>query len=87
MATLTEHKLTTNDNPFNPFTDFDNWFMFDIEKGYDCCSKLDRLSTFTDSMSEQECNNETERAIDALVSLDFTDTYKKVSRNYEIKDE
>ena len=26
--------LTTVDNPFNPFKDFDSWLMFDNEKGY-----------------------------------------------------
>ena len=36
--------LTTIDNPFNPFVDFDNWFLFDIEKDYYTLSKLARLS-------------------------------------------
>ena len=31
---LKEVTATTIDNPFNPFNDFDSWFMFDIEKGY-----------------------------------------------------
>ena len=26
--------ITTKDNPFNYFTDFDNWYAFDEQKGY-----------------------------------------------------
>ena len=28
--------LTTFDNPFDPFEQFNSWFMFDCEKGYNC---------------------------------------------------
>ena len=31
---LNECALTTIDNPYNPFTQFDDWFMFDIEHNY-----------------------------------------------------
>lgn len=31
--------LTTTDNPYNPFTDYDNWRNYDHQKGY-CCEEL-----------------------------------------------
>ena len=34
--------ITTIDNPFDPFEQFTSWFMFDVEKGYNCCSRLMR---------------------------------------------
>ena len=40
-------RITTIDNPYNPFTDYDNWLNFDIEKGYYTCNKLARLSNIT----------------------------------------
>ena len=76
--------LSTYDNPFNPFEQFSDWFMFDIEKGYYSCSKLARLANITDDMSEQEESKEIERAIDELIRLDFTNTYIKVTKNTEI---
>lgn len=70
--------LTTNDNPYNPFENFIEWFMFDTEKGYNTCGKLDRLVKIVDGMSELEKEIEYERAIDTLIKIDPLDLYKKV---------
>ena len=77
----TECKLTTVDNPFDPFEQFNSWFMFDVEKGYDCCGRVARIAQLTDDMSETEYEEEIERAIDEIVKYDFLDIYKKVKRN------
>ena len=75
-----ECALTTYDNPFDPFTQFDSWFAFDTEKGYYTCSRIARLTNITDDMSEVEKNEEIERAIDKLIEIDILDVYKKVKR-------
>ncbi len=75
-----ECALTTYDNPFDPFTQFDSWFAFDTEKGYYTCSRIARLTNITDDMSEVERNEEIERAIDKLIEIDILDIYKKVKR-------
>ena len=72
--------ITTVDNPFNPFEDFNSWFMFDIEKGYYTSSKLARISKVTDDMSQQEELEEIERAIDRLIEIDPLDIYIKVTQ-------
>ena len=74
------YMLTTFDNPFNPFEDFDSWFDFDIEKGYFSCNRLMRIANIADDMSEAEIDDEIERAIDEIIINDITNTYKKVSR-------
>lgn len=75
-----EFMLTTIDNPFDPFEQFDKWFQFDIEKRYYTCSRLARIAKLSDEMTEKETNDEIERAIDEIIKYDFTNTYKKVKR-------
>jgi hypothetical protein len=70
--------LSTVDNPYDPFEQFNLWLMFDKEKGYDSCERLARLVNLTDDMTQKEIDEETERAIDELIKLDFTDTFIKV---------
>ena len=73
------YALTTKDNPFCPFTQFDEWFRFDIEKGYYSCSYLARIAKTSDLLTDYENNLEIERAIDEILKHDFECIYKKVS--------
>ena len=75
-----EVALTTVDNPFDPFKDFDQWFLYDSSKGYNSCSYLARIAKLSDDMSEKEADAEIERAIDEIVTLNPLGIYKKVTR-------
>ena len=70
--------LTTFDNPYNPFTDFENWFVYDETHGYGSCGYLARIARTTSAMSDEEVNTEIERAIDEIIDLDFLGIYTKV---------
>lgn len=72
--------LTTIDNPFDPFDQFEQWYMFDLDKGYNSCSYLDRVSHTSDQLSEEENDREIERAIDEIIKYDFMNIYKKVTQ-------
>ena len=82
-------RLTTFDNPFDPFEQFTSWLLFDNAKGYNTCGKLDRISHYTDDMSEKEIDEEHNRAIEEIIDNDFLNIYKKVYKNTEkdIKDQ
>ena len=75
--------LTTIDNPFNPFTHFDEWFAFDEEKGYHTCQFLARISRASSDMSDSDYERETERAIDEIVKFNVRGIDKKVTDNSE----
>lgn len=70
--------LTTIDNPYNPKTEFDSWFLFDTEKGYNSCSYLGRIARTSEQFTDEENNLEIERAIDEIIKFDFLNIYKKV---------
>lgn len=70
--------LSTFDNPFNPFNQFEKWLMFDIEKGYNSCSYLGKIAKTSEQLTEDENNQEIERAIDEIIKYDFMNIYKKV---------
>ena len=71
-------RLTTVDNPYDPFEQFTSWFLFDEEKGYHSTSYLGRIARTSDELSDEENNREEERAIDEIIKYDFRNMYRKV---------
>lgn len=80
---MTNVALTTFDNPYDPFDDFTSWFLFDVQQGYNSCAYLARIAKISDELSEQEINEEIEKAIDEIIKYDFMNIYKKVKQNKE----
>lgn len=73
----TRCRLTTFDNPYDPFQQFDQWFLFDEEKGYHTCAYLGRIARISEQMTDDENAAEIERAIDEIIKFDFRNIYKK----------
>ena len=76
--------LTTNDNPYCPFDQFNLWLMFDKEKGYNTCEKIARIAELAEDMTQKEEDEAIEKAIDRIIELDILDIYKKVRRQATI---
>ena len=72
------YRLSTIDNPYDPFTQFMPWFLYDIEKGYNSCSYLARIARISDALSEEENDKEIERAIDEIIDHDLLGIYQKI---------
>ena len=73
--------LTTIDNPYSPFDEFNDWFLFDVQKGYNSCSYLARIAKTSNALSDKQNDEEIERAIDEIVLNDIFGIYKKVCKN------
>ena len=72
--------ITTIDNPYDPFDDFEHWLLFDKEKGYNTSDKLGRLTNLRNDMSSVEENIEVEKGIDKLIEIDPLSIYEKIIR-------
>ena len=62
--------LTTKDNPYSPFDQFDLWQMYDIEMGYQTCERLGKVIQLEDDMSDPEKEEAMDRAIDEIIKHD-----------------
>lgn len=76
--------LTTIDNPFDPFTQYDEWVAFDeyqssITGRPTCNSYLASMSHTSVDLSRDDYLEEIEKAIDKIVSLNLSGTFRKVS--------
>ena len=74
---MDEHMLTTVDNPYNPTTQFDEWFVWDQSAGYNTLAYLGRVVKTSDELSDADQSLAIEQAIDEIVS-ENVGLYKKV---------
>lgn len=75
---MTAHMLTTVDNPYNPFTQFDEWYRFDEASGYHSTGYLARLTITSSDLSEADQSLAIELAIDEIVRENINGMYRKV---------
>jgi len=78
--------LTTVDNPFDPFTQFDEWYACDLAKAnsnnrLDTCSYLAKIAMNATEVSDADANLLNEFAIDEIVKHNPLGIYKKVERD------
>lgn len=70
--------LSTIDNPWNPFTNWAEWFAFDVSHGYHCCNVLAMFSRTSDSLSDADNSLEISNTIDEIIKHDTRKIFKKV---------
>lgn len=76
---MNDYMISTSDNPYNPWTDFDSWYAFDEAKGYHTCSYLARVCRTSQELSEADENEALNTAIDEICELNLTGNYIKVA--------
>jgi hypothetical protein len=76
-----EIMLTTVDNPFNPFTEYDEWYAFDQQMGYNTPAFLDRVAITSYDLSEPDQARAIEDAIDQIVEENVSGMWVKVNSN------
>ncbi len=72
--------ITTFDNPYDYFTQFDEWLAFDRINGYYTLEYLARIVKDAPDLSEVEEKEEIESAIDKIIEWNGS-LYKKIRRS------
>ena len=80
------HMLTTVDNPFDPFTDFDGWYGWDTTAGYNTSAYLARIVKTSDELSDADQDLALEQAIDEIVQENILGVYRKVTQKSEVSE-
>lgn len=75
---MANHMLTTTDNPFDPFAQFDEWYAFDTRSGYNTLSFLARVTVTSPDLSEADQLVAIEQAMDEIVKENILGLYRKV---------
>jgi hypothetical protein len=76
-----EYMLTTVDNPFNPFTQWNEWLAYDYKLGYDTPGMLARIAKVSNDLSEPDQALAIQQAIDEIVKENVSGMWRKVSKN------
>ena len=78
----TNYMLTTIDNPFNPFTHYDDWYAYDVAKGYNTCGLLARVTQSSDELSDADIALSIEDGMNEIVKHNTLGIHLKVTRDY-----
>ncbi len=81
-----ECMLTTVDNPYDPFTQFDEWYEFDRLKGYDTCGYLARIARTSSNLSDELNTLAINDAINEICHYNWRGIYRKVERDITTSD-
>lgn len=72
--------ITTMDNPYDPFTQWDEWSAFDLSHGYNSWNKVARLAKISDHNTDEDNERAITDAIYRLVDLDPIGEYRACTR-------
>jgi len=79
-ASTAECMLTTVDNPFDPFTQFNEWLAYDRRLGYNTPSLLARVCHTSDELTDADQSLAIQQAIDEIVRENVSGVHRKVER-------
>ncbi len=81
---MTDAMLTTVDNPYNPFTDWDEWYAFDTREGYNSLSLLARVCIASDELSDDDVDEAVDDAVDEIVNENVSGMHRKIYEDQKI---
>jgi len=79
-----EYMLSTVDNPWNPFKNFDEWYEFDVSHSYNTLAYVARIANTNSDMDDSTYTKEVNKAIDDILKYNPLPIYIRVSEDTDI---
>jgi uncharacterized protein (DUF2267 family) len=76
-----EFMLSTIDNPWNPWNNYDEWYQFDRSQHYDTTGFLARVANISNDLSDLDRDEAIREAIDEIVKQNVSGNYIKVTKS------
>ena len=76
---MAERMLTTVDNPYSPFTQWDEWYMYDTMMGYNTLAFLARIARESEDMSEADQALAIDQAMDEIIKENVSGMHRLVA--------
>lgn len=76
--------ISTEDNPYDPRTDFGAWYMWDVGQGYNTSSYLARVASISEGFPEAVTDRQIEDAIDDIIAMHSGKLYIKLKIDDEL---
>lgn len=73
--------LTTVDNPHDPFDAYTEWYLWDLDHGYNTLGLLARIAVSSDDLSEADQQAALEDAMDEIVEINASGMHRKLTRS------
>ena len=78
---MIQSMLSTIDNPYDPFTQYDLWYNFDERQGYHSSAYLGRIVKQTEDLGQSVSLTAIDEAIDEIVEQNIIGLYVKVTKD------
>ena len=75
---MDDYMLSTSDNPFNPYTDWDQWYAFDVAAGYHTSAYLARIVVTSHDLSDADQDLAIKDAMDEILEYNLSGMHIKV---------
>ena len=72
--------LTTIDNPYDPFTEFESWNAYDVSKEYFTCAYLGRIVKTSPVLSQADNDLAIDDAMTEIIKENVLGIYKRVTQ-------
>lgn len=77
--------VTTKDNPYDYFDEFDKWYAYDTQHGYNTCSLVARIANVSHDMAMPDYDRDIDRAVDTICQLGLIPNCTRVKKIYDVE--